>query len=83
MPAARKDQHGIRPCTPLPNPPAACYDEHNMSPYDTPDEQRKSEQQYHPCEHCNIDDEPTHPVQTGGGILTLCAQCRSEVVGGS
>jgi len=54
-----------------------------MPPYDAPDEQRNADRQYHPCEHCGIDDEPTHPVQTGGGILTLCAQCRSEVVGGS
>ena len=54
-----------------------------MPPYDAPDEPNKPDQQYHACEHCGIDDEPTHPVQTGGGILTLCAQCRSEVVGGS
>jgi hypothetical protein len=54
-----------------------------MCPYDAPEEQRTPNQTYHPCEHCGVDDEPTHPVQSGGGILTLCAQCRSEVVGGS
>jgi hypothetical protein len=54
-----------------------------MSPYDAPKEQLPPEPKYHPCEHCGVDDEPTHPVQSGGGILTLCAQCRSEVVGGS
>jgi hypothetical protein len=54
-----------------------------MSPYDAPKEQHSPGQKYHPCEHCNADDEPTHPVMSGGGILTLCAQCRSEVVGGS
>lgn len=54
-----------------------------MSPYDAPKEERRSQQPVHPCEHCGADDEPTHPVMTGGGILTLCATCRAEVVGGS
>jgi hypothetical protein len=59
-----------------------CYDL-GMSPYDAPKEHQPPEPKYHPCEHCGVDDEPTHPVMSGGGILTLCAQCRSEVVGGS
>ena len=53
-----------------------------MSPYDAPDDQKPKET-IHPCEHCGADDEPTHPVMSGGGILTLCAACRAEVVGGS
>ena len=53
-----------------------------MSPYDAPDEVKK-DRPIHPCEHCGQDDDPTHPVMSGGGILTLCAQCRAEVVGGS
>jgi hypothetical protein len=53
-----------------------------MSPYDAPDSDRPQTGS-HPCEHCGVDDEPTHPVNTGGGFLTLCASCRAEVVGGS
>ncbi|HUJ79216.1 MAG TPA: hypothetical protein VLY45_02745 [Nitrospiria bacterium] len=79
MSVVGKDQPPLRPLI-NGNPP--CYDL-AMSPYDAPDREGTQEQQYHPCEHCGIDDEPTHPVQTGGGILTLCALCRSEVVGGS
>jgi len=60
-----------------------CYDAPVMSPYDAPKEQHPPDQKYHPCEHCGQDDEPTHPIMSGGGILTLCAQCRAEVVGGS
>jgi hypothetical protein len=52
-----------------------------MSPYDA--EQPQEHKTFHPCEHCGVDDEPTHPVQTGGGFLTLCASCRGEVAGGS
>jgi hypothetical protein len=52
-----------------------------MSPYDA--ERPQESKAYHPCEHCGVDDEPTHPVQTGGGFLTLCASCRGEVAGGS
>jgi len=74
---------GRRPCHTLPNPSAPCYDKTGMSPYDTPKEQHPPDKKYHPCEHCNMDDEPTHPVMTGGGILTLCATCRADVVGGS
>jgi hypothetical protein len=51
-------------------------------PYDAPDN-IKNKDTIHPCEHCGQDDEPTHAVHTGGGILTLCASCRAEVVGGS
>jgi len=53
-----------------------------MSPYDAPDtgNPRKAVQ---PCDHCGADDEPVHPVQTGGGFLVLCTNCRAEVVGGS
>jgi hypothetical protein len=53
-----------------------------MSPYDAPDSQ-KPQRAVQPCDHCGLDDEPVHPVQTGGGFLILCACCRAEVVGGS
>jgi len=53
-----------------------------MSPYDAPNS-GDSRKTIHPCEHCGTDDEPTHPVQTGGGFLVLCATCRLEVIGGS
>ncbi len=37
----------------------------------------------HPCDHCGIDDEPTHAIQTGDGFLILCEACRAEAIGGS
>jgi len=37
----------------------------------------------HPCDHCGVDDEPVHAVQTGDGFLILCETCRAEAVGGS
>ena len=53
-----------------------------MSPYDA-SHTGEPKKAVEPCEHCGRDDEPVHPVHSGGGILVLCASCRAEVVGGS
>ncbi len=52
-------------------------------PYEPENTISESYRNPHPCDHCGVDDEPTHAVQTGDGFLIVCADCRASVVGGS